>query len=70
MSNQITGWGKKPTQSTATPKLKDAVKSGKNKKLTFELDETLHQKFKIYATQQSSTMGELLNTYIQQLVNT
>jgi len=70
MNNQTTGWGKKPTQSTATPELKEAVKSGKSKKLTFELDEALHQKFKIYATQQNSTMAELLNTYIQHLVNT
>ncbi len=63
------GWGKKPTASTATPKLKEAVKIGSSKKMTFVIDEALHQKFKIYATQQNTTMGELLNTYIRLAVD-
>lgn len=69
MSNIVNGWGKKPTKSTATIELKEAVKAGKTKKLTFELEEILHQKFKIYATQNNTTMAEILNTYIHQIVN-
>ena len=68
MTNTINNWGKKPTQSTATPELKEAVKVGNFKKLTFELDESLHQKFKIHAIQSNTTMGELLKTYILQTV--
>jgi predicted HicB family RNase H-like nuclease len=68
MSNLTGGWGKKPTASTATPELKAAVKTSKSKKLTFDIPEELHQKFKIFAAKQNTTMAQLINTFIQQAV--
>lgn len=61
----MSNWGKKPTGSTATPKLKEAVKTEATRKMTFMIHESLHQKFKIYAAQENTTMADLLNTYIR-----
>ncbi|MFN8771009.1 MAG: hypothetical protein ACK5Z5_02080 [Neisseriaceae bacterium] len=69
MNKQANGWGVKPTSSTATEDLKKAVKAGKYKKMTFDIPEEWHQKFKIYAAQQNKTMAEILNTYIYETVN-
>lgn len=62
-------WGVKPTNSTATEELKESVKVGKLKKLTFDVPEELHLKFKIYAAQNGTTMGQLINTFIHNTVN-
>lgn len=69
MNNPTNGWGKKPTSSTATNELKEAVKAGKTKKLTFEVPEEMHKKFKMYATEHNTDMAKLLNTFIQQTIN-
>lgn len=69
MNKPIANWGNKPTESNVTLELKTAVKIGKCKKLTLEVPEDLHQKFKIYAIKNSTTMSELINTFIHETVN-
>ncbi len=70
MNSSISGWGKKPTASTATTELKEAVKLGKTKQFTFNITEDLHQQFKVYAIQKKKSMAEILNEYIGTIVNT
>lgn len=69
MSNQNNGWAKKPTQSTATEELKEAVKASEIRKLTFNIPEDLHRKFKVHAATNNTSMGDILNDFISKIVS-
>jgi hypothetical protein len=67
--NSGSGWAKKPTQSTATEQLKEAVKTDKTRPFTFNISVELHKKFKLYATNNDTNMTDILIDYIITTVN-
>lgn len=69
MNSQTNGWGKKPTNSTATTELKEAVKASEMRRLTFNIPEDLHRMFKVYAANNNTNMGDILNSFIKTIVN-